>query len=179
MYRIHRLYRFQCTEHTSRIRFNEQSIPVVYVSKNRVHHLYMFQCSEYTGCTFQCTEYTGCICFNSSSLYYTSKCTLLPPLEPHTKKYKAKQLTTLHQLSVQLPDIWQAVEASTHNENLCLWFLTLGFSSLLPTYYFCKFTIKAMTVAVVVQVTVHVWSVPNVLQLINALDSTAVMSWAC
>jgi hypothetical protein len=55
-----------------------------------------------------------------------------------------------------------------------VWFLNLDFSSLLPKHYFCRFTRKAM----VVQVKVSVWPVPNVLQLINILDSTAVVSWA-
>ena len=110
MYRVHRLYMFQCTEYTGCIFFNVQSTLVVYVSMYRVHQLYMFQC----------TEYTGCVCFNTSSLYYTSKCTPSPPLEPHTKKLKADQMTTLHQLSLQLPDTRQSAQASTHTENLCL-----------------------------------------------------------
>ena len=59
------------------------------------------------------------------------------------------------------------------------WFLNLDFSSLPPKYYFCTFTRKAMTLAVVVQVTVSVWLVPIVLQLLNTIDSTAVVSWAC
>jgi hypothetical protein len=59
------------------------------------------------------------------------------------------------------------------------WFLNLDFSSLLPKYYFCTFTRKATTLAVVVQVTVSVWPVPMVLQLLNTIDSTAAVSWAC
>jgi hypothetical protein len=85
--------RRECTENTGSICCNVQSTPVVYVAMYRVHQLYMLQC----------TEYTGSICFNTSSLYYTSKCTPSPPLEFH-KKYTAKQMTTLHQLPVQLPD---------------------------------------------------------------------------
>jgi hypothetical protein len=99
------VHMFQCTEYSGCTCFNVQSTLVVHISMYRVHWLYMFQCAEYS----------GCICFNvqSTPVVYASisaACIILQnvhPLEPCTQKCKAEQMTTLHQLPVQLPDTRQ------------------------------------------------------------------------